>query len=82
MFFPAVASMPADYLLLGSDFPTPSFELFGNVDQSMKDVKEVMKGHIEHLIIPAGNLLDFNVQELGAAFPGHQLFKNFAKMLA
>ncbi len=80
-FFQDVANMPADYLLLGSDFPTPSFELFSDPDQAMRDFKEVMKGHIEHLIVPAGNLLDFNVRQLQRAFPGHSLLRNFAGKL-
>ena len=80
-FFPAVAGMPADYLLLGSDFPTPVFELYGEREQQIQDLKEVMKGHIEHLIIPAGNLLDVNVEQLRRAFPDHALFTNFAGKL-
>lgn len=80
-FFPDIANMPSDYLLLGSDFPTPTFELHADASQKIKDFKEIMKGHLEHLIIPAGNLLNVNAEQLRESFPAHPMFTNFAKRL-
>jgi hypothetical protein len=79
--FPDVAKLPPEYLLLGSDFPTPSFELFPDAAAVASDFKAVMKGDIERLVIPQVNLLDFNYRQLQKAFPEHPMFTNFARKL-
>jgi hypothetical protein len=81
IFFPDVAKLPPDYLLLGSDFPTPSFELFADAAEVESDFKAVMKGDLERLVIPEGNLLDANYRQMKRAFPGHPMFTNFSRKL-
>ena len=81
-FFPKIAKLPSDYLLYGSDFPTPAFELYADAAEVRSDFKAVMDGHFERLIVPQDNLLDVNYRGLRQAFPGHPLFTNFARKLA
>ena len=81
-FFPKVAKLPAEYLLFGSDFPTPAFELYADEKEVKNDFKAVMAGQLERVIIPQDNLLDVNLWQLRQAFPGHPLFTNFARKLA
>ncbi len=81
-FFPKIARLPVDYLLYGSDFPTPAFELHADAADVERDFKAVLEGHFERVIIPQDNLLTVNYQQLEHAFPGHPLFTNFARRLA
>ncbi|MCI0330115.1 MAG: hypothetical protein L0196_04070 [candidate division Zixibacteria bacterium] len=80
-YFKDVAKLPPEYLLFGSDFPTPAFELSADLGEMWEDFKAVMQGHLERIVIPEDNLLDVNYRELQAAFPGHPMFKNFNVLL-
>jgi len=80
-FFDSVRKLPQEKILFGSDYPTPVFELYPSPKAAEEQFREVMKGHLEHLIIPAGNLVDVNLQQLKAAFPGHPMFVNFSRLL-
>jgi hypothetical protein len=80
-YFQQVANLPSEYLLFGSDFPTPTFEIFSDVKEKMRDFKAMLEGHLERAFVPQDNLLDVNFQMLRAAFPGHPLFTNFSKLI-
>jgi len=80
-YFSEVAKLPPQYLLFGSDFPTPAFELSADLNEVMKDFEAVMNGHLDRIIIPQDNLIDVNYRELSHAFPGHPLFTNFNLLL-
>ncbi len=80
-YFSEIATLPVDYLLYGSDFPTPAFELYANAAEVETDFNAIMKGQVERVIIPEDNLLDVNYRQLQQAFPGHPLFTNFARNL-
>ncbi len=81
-FFPEIAKLPPEYLLFGSDFPTPAFELYTDAAERKEDFDAVMKGKFERAVIPEDNMLDVNYRQLSQAFPGHGLFTNFARRLA
>ncbi len=80
-FIENVKKLPREKLLFGSDYPTPVFQLYPNIKATEAQFREVLKGHLEHLIIPAGNLLDVNLQQLQVAFPQHPMFTNFSELL-
>lgn len=80
-YFSQLAKLPADYLLYGSDYPTPVFEIYADMKEKMRDFKAMLDGHLERVIVPQDNLLDVNYQMLRQAFPGHPLFTNFSKMI-
>ena len=80
-YFEDVSKLPADYLLFGSDFPTPIFELYTNVSAKRRDFKAMLEGHLERAFVPEDNLLDVNYHQLRHAFPGNPLFENFSKMI-
>ena len=80
-FFNKIKSLPEDYLLFGSDFPTPVFELSADIKENIEDLKAIIKGHFERIIVPQDNLLDVNFRELNHYFPGHKMFTNFANFL-
>jgi predicted TIM-barrel fold metal-dependent hydrolase len=80
-FFKDIATLPAGYLLYGSDFPTPSFELSAGLGDVTADLKAVLDGHLDRIIVPEGNLLDVNYRELAHFFPEHPLFINFSRLL-
>jgi predicted TIM-barrel fold metal-dependent hydrolase len=79
-YFDFVRSLPPDYILYGSDFPTPAFELSMGGAALMKDLENVLRGNFKGIIIPQGNLLDVNYRELRAAFGPHPMFENFWKV--
>lgn len=78
-YFERVKELPPDSLFYGSDFPTPAFELSAGTEEFMSDLRAVLRGDFERVIIPQDNLLDVNLRELWRAFPGHPLFYNFAR---
>ena len=80
-FMDNVRKLPQEKILFGSDYPTPVFELYPSLKSAEEQFREVMKGHLEHLIIPAGNLLDVNLQQLKIVFPDHPMFVNFSRLL-
>lgn len=80
-FIEEVRRLPKEKLLFGSDYPTPVFLLKPNDKDLVAQFEELRKGHIEHLVIPAGNLLDVNLEQLKQAFPQHPMFTNFSDLL-
>jgi hypothetical protein len=80
-YFGDVRTLPEGSLLLGSDFPTPIFELSTTSAERDADFKAVLKGHVERIIVPEDNLLDVNFRQLRLAFPGHPLFTNFWRLI-
>jgi hypothetical protein len=81
-YFNAIAKLPAGSLLAGSDFPVPVFELSANIKENWEDLKAIMAGELERIVIPQDNLLDVNWRELRHAFPGHLMFENAAQLFA
>jgi hypothetical protein len=79
-YFPDIRKLPPGSLLVGSDCPVPIFELSADFDENMRDLKAVLEGHLDRIVVPQGNLLDVNVRELQAAFPGHPMFTNAAQL--
>jgi predicted TIM-barrel fold metal-dependent hydrolase len=80
-YFKEVGKIDPDYVLYGSDFPTPAFELSAGHKEFEEDFRAVMSGELERVIIPEDNLLDVNYRELAHAFPGHRMFTNFSRLL-
>ena len=80
-FLDSVGKLPREKVLFGSDYPTPVFELYPDLKSAEQQFREVMQGRLEHLIIPSGNLLDVNLQQLKIAFPDHPMFVNFSRLL-
>ncbi len=80
-FFPDILKLPEDYVLFGSDYPVPAFELYNDLPEVMADLKAAFQGDLGRLIIPQDNPLAVNYRELNKAFSGHPLFSNFAKLI-
>lgn len=80
-YFKNVAALPRDYLLFGSDFPTPVFEIYADEKEMKRDLKAIFEGYLERAFVPQDNLLDVNYRQLRTAFPGHPLFTNFSKLI-
>jgi hypothetical protein len=75
--FEKIRSLPSESVLFGSDFPTPVFELHADLPHVMDDFEAVLRGEIDRAIIPEGNLVDVNYDQLQYYFPAHPLFTNF-----
>jgi len=80
-YFEAIRRLPAHSLLFGSDYPTPVFELSADIGEMMEDLKAVLDGQWERVVVPEGNLIDVNYRELQHFFPGHPMFTNFCGLL-
>ena len=80
-YFEDIRKLPAGSLLAASDFPVPVFELSADLEENLDDLRAVLEGHFERIIIPEGNLLDVNWRELQHAFPGHPMFENAPQLL-
>jgi hypothetical protein len=80
-YFGTIAKLPAGALLAGSDFPVPVFELSADIKENARDLKAIMAGELDRIVIPEDNLLDVNWRELRHAFPGHLMFENAALLL-
>ena len=80
--FDDVRRIPEQFVLFGSDFPTPVFELSAGRAEVKKDFRAMLRGEFERIIIPQDNLVDVNFRELDHFFPGHALFTNFDRLLA
>ena len=79
-YFKDVKKLPSDHILFGSDFPTPAFEIFADAKEHHEDLKAVLKGQFERIIVPQDNLLDVNYRELRQAFGDHPMFSRFADL--
>ena len=80
-YFDRIRKLPPESVLFGSDFPVPIFELSADVGEHLRDFRAVLKGDLGRIVIPQGNLLDVNLRELQAAFPGHAMFTNALQVL-
>ncbi|MFC2037528.1 hypothetical protein ACFLYD_06140 [Chloroflexota bacterium] len=80
-YFDAIRALPPQSLLFGSDFPTPVFELSADAGEMMKDLKAVLDGQFDRVVVPQDNLIDVNRRELEHYFPGHPMFTNFDALL-
>jgi len=80
-YFPAVAHLPRDRVVYGSDFPTPVFELSADLGEMLEDFRAVLECHLERIIVPQDNLLDVHQRECRFAFGAHPMFTNFATLL-
>jgi hypothetical protein len=80
-YFDDIRKLPPEYLIYGSDYPTPVFEIYSNEKENMSDFKAMIDGHLERIVVPEDNLLDVNYKMLHQAFPGHPLFTNFSKLI-
>lgn len=79
--FDEIRALPDRFLLFGSDFPTPVFELSAGRKEVEEDFRAVLRGELDRIIIPEDNLVDVNYLELHHFFPGHALFTNFGRLL-
>jgi hypothetical protein len=80
-YFDKLRHLPEEYVLFGSDFPVPVFELSADLEENMRDLRAALEGNVDRLVIPQDNLLDVNYRELHREFPGHKMFSNFAGLL-
>jgi hypothetical protein len=80
-YFRDINKLPPELVLYGSDFPTPAFELSADLGEMLKDFKAILNGQLYRIIVPQDNLLDVNLRELQAAFPGHPMFTNFSQLI-
>jgi len=80
-FFDDIKALPEDCLLFGSDFPTPVFELHADLAEAVRDFKAILRGDLERIIVPQGNLVDVNRDVLAHFFGEHPLFTNFSRQL-
>jgi predicted TIM-barrel fold metal-dependent hydrolase len=78
-YFGKVRSLPQELLLYGSDFPTPIFELSADAGEMIEDLRAVIDGHLDRIIVPQDNLLDVNLRELRHFFTASPVFTNFAR---
>ncbi len=80
-FFGALRKLPPASLVMGSDFPTPVFELSADLSEAWRDFRAVLGGDLWRLAVPQDNLLDVNARELALAFPGHPMTRNLGALL-
>lgn len=80
-YFSDVVFLPANSVLYGSDFPTPVFEMAVDAQHKLGDFRAVMEGHLERVIIPEGNLMDVNFQQMQHYFGDHAFFTNANSLL-
>jgi len=81
-YFAAIRKLPPQSLVFGSDFPTPVFELSADVGEMMDDLRAMLKGQWDRIIVPQDNLIDVNYRELNHFFPDHPMFTNFNALLS
>jgi hypothetical protein len=81
-YFSAIDKLPPESLLFGSDFPTPVFELSAGFAEMMEDLRAVLDGELDRIVVPEDNLIDVNHHELRLAFPDHPMFTNFEALLS
>jgi hypothetical protein len=80
-YFGELRKLPPNSLLAASDFPVPVFELSADLKENLEDLRAILEGEFERIIIPEGNLLDVNWRELQHAFPGHPMFETGGALL-
>lgn len=80
-YFSDIKRLPPELLLFGSDFPTPAFELSADLGELLRDLKAVLEGKLDRIVVPQDNLLDVNYRELKKVFPGHPMFTNFSGLI-
>jgi predicted TIM-barrel fold metal-dependent hydrolase len=80
-YYKDIRKLPRDRILFGSDFPTPAFEIHADAKEHLEDLKAVLEGHFERVIVPEDNLLDVNYRELRQAFGDHPMFGNFERLV-
>jgi predicted TIM-barrel fold metal-dependent hydrolase len=79
-YFSAIRRLPRESLLFGSDFPTPVFELSAGIGENLQDLRAIVEGELERVLVPEDNLIDVNYREVQHVFPGHPMFRNFDKL--
>jgi hypothetical protein len=79
-YFDAVKELPEEYLLYGSDFPTPAFEIGADAAENRRDFNAFMKGDFTRLVIPEDNLIAVNYREMRTVFGGSAVYTNFARL--
>jgi len=79
----ALRDLPQEYLLMGSDFPTPIFDTAPDARAVNRAFRSFMRtGDVRYLVVPQENLLDVNVREIeGLLGKGSPVFTNFARLL-
>jgi len=83
IYFRDLRDLPPGRLLFGSDYPTPVSELRTDYRRAMRHMKSLFKGRFKDILVPQGNLIDFNRTELGdVAFRdrNHPVFTNFGSL--
>ena len=81
-YFSALAKLPPQSLLFGSDFPTPVFELSADLAEMKEDFRAMLGGQWDRIAVPEDNLIDVNREELRNAFGDHHpMFTNFDALL-
>lgn len=76
-----IGQLPAESLLFGSDWATPVFELWRDGQEREENMRAVLRGEVERIAVPDGNLLDVNYVQLEHFFPGDAIFGNFGGMV-
>ncbi len=81
-FHARVKALPPERVIMGSDFPTPVLKLSAGPEDWWNDLKDIItKGEFERFIVPRGNLLDVNLEELREIFHDHPMFTNFNRLM-
>lgn len=78
-YFADVKKLPEEYLLYGSDFPTPTFEIGADAKENWRDLKAFMNGDFLRIAVPQDNLIAVNHREMRAVFGGSAVYTNFAR---
>jgi hypothetical protein len=81
MHFEKLRRLDPRSLIYGSDFPTPIFELGGDLAEASRDFKAVLDGDLDRILVPQGNLLDVSHRELTRFFPDHPMFTNLGRLI-
>ena len=79
-FFDDVKTIPDEYLLYGSDFPTPAFEIGADRNENIKDFNAFLQGDVARLFIPQDNLMTVNLREMKNVFGESKAYTNFARV--
>lgn len=83
-YFRDIRKLPEKYVLAGSDWPVPVFELSAGPKEHAKDLAAILRGDIGRIVIPQGNLLNVNWKELkdkDAFGKDHPMFSNAQDVL-
>jgi len=81
-YFAQAARLPQEYLLFGSDAPTPVFDLGADPGAVWEGFRGVLKGDFAKAVVPAGNASGVNYRVLRRFFPEARVFgENFARLI-